>query len=85
MSNKNLPLPYCYADSSINYIINITENIPNGYLCARVLEFKIQSQSNLKRYKQFVTALTSTLVFLSTLPWCYDAEMSTANSLHALA
>jgi len=39
-------------------------------------------------YKQFVTASTSTLptlVFLFTLPWRYDTEMSIVNSLHASA
>jgi len=34
-----------------------------------------------QRYKRFATASTSTQV--AVLPWRYDAEMSTANSLHA--
>jgi len=36
-----------------------------------------------QRYKQFTTASTATQV--AVLPWCYDAEMATANSLHTSA
>jgi len=36
-----------------------------------------------QRCNRFATASTSTQV--AVLPWRYDAEMSTANSLHALA
>jgi len=35
------------------------------------------------RCKWLATASTSTQV--AVLPWCYDAEMDTANSLHASA
>jgi len=38
-----------------------------------------------QHYKLFVTASTSTPVFLSMLPWSYDAGMSIANSLHTSA
>jgi len=34
-------------------------------------------------FKRFATPLTSTQV--AVLPWRYDAEMGTANSLHASA
>jgi len=43
-----------------------------------------KSRSNLTQpCKQFVTASTSTQV--AVLPWRYDAEMGTANSLHTSA
>jgi len=37
----------------------------------------------IQRCKRFTTASTSTQVYM--LPWRYDVEMGTANSLHALA
>jgi len=88
MSNKIflLLLPNYFIQSSINYVINITKLLqkPNCYacvLCVEVLEFKIPGQSNLiQRCKRFVTASTSTQVYLSVLPWRDDGEMSTANS-----
>jgi len=43
-----------------------------------------KGQPNLtQRYKQFATASTSTQV--AVMPWSYDAEMGTANSLYASA
>jgi len=78
--------------SNINCIINITKNIYTASIAERLRVCGSSGVQNLrlvKSYiaqccKRFVTASTSTLVFLSTLPWCYYAEMSTANSLHAL-
>jgi len=51
-------------------------------LCAGGREFVSQSRPNItQRCKRFSTASTSTQV--AVLPWRYDAEMGTANSLHA--
>jgi len=53
------------------------------------LEFKYQADQifvangSLQRCKRFAAALTSTQV--SKLPWRYDMESGTANSLHTSA
>jgi len=50
--------------------------------CASGPEFKIPSWPDLtQHYKRFATASISTQVVV--MPWRYDAEMSTTNSLHA--
>jgi len=98
MSNKNLVLPNYYVQSSDNYIINLTENIYTASIARRLrmcLVCRSSGVQNLtpvksctvsvQHYKRFVTASTSTLVSQSTLPWRYDAEMNTANSLHVAA
>jgi len=89
MSNKNLLLPNYYVQSSINYIINITENIFTASIAERLRVYGssgVQNPEPVKAYteqhcKRIVTASTSTQVFLFTLSWRYDAEMNTANSL----
>jgi len=49
-----------------------------------VESWKPKGQPNLaQRYKRFATASTSTQA--AELPWRYDTEMGTANSLHASA
>jgi len=46
--------------------------------CAGSLEFKSQAGLSCKRF-----ATASTSIQVAVLPWRYDAEMGTANLLHA--
>jgi len=92
MSNKILLLLNYYVQSSINYIINLTENIYTTSIVERLCVWGgsgVQTWAGqiltVQCYKWFITTSTSTLIFLSTLPWRYDVEMSTANLLLASA
>jgi len=53
-------------------------------LVPHVREVRIQGRPNhTQRYKRFATASTSTKVAM--LPWRYDAELGTVNSLRTSA
>jgi len=67
MSNKNLLLPKYYVQSSVNYIINITENI-SALIVERLCVCLVCGSSGVQnpgpvksntvqRYKRFVTVL----------------------------
>jgi len=85
---KTLLLPNYYVQSSINYIINIIENI---YVASIAKWLHICRSSIFWAGQIFnCTALqTAHYCFniytriLSTLPWRCDAEMCIANSLYA--
>jgi len=61
----------------------MAERLTRGLMCER-FGVQIPDQPNLTQHcKRFATASTSTNV--AVLPWRYDAEMGSANSLHASA